>query len=147
MDAKEKKMAVYEKMYKHLFDQNPDYRLLTEKLFVRCAADILYEGADDPFTGRIAHRGFQFAKAAESLNAPAKNCHCNALSFNREDSDYRVATGYALNVSMRLWIRHSWLWHRGATLETTPSFFDAYYGIVLSTEEVAEFQERFCHKP
>jgi hypothetical protein len=71
-------------------------------------------------------------------------CHANSAKlWKRNQSKYRLLTGYAL-ADDKMWRRHSWLLtNQGQIVETT-FMFKKYFGVELEGEEAEAFYEYWC---
>lgn len=87
----------------------------------------------------------QFGK---KIDAPSCQCHStSAKIFRNSDgiAPLRICNGWAYDAELQLWIYHSWVIHPDdkILLEPTPHSRDAYYGIVLTPSETAEFMQKW----
>lgn len=93
----------------------------------------------EPDLGKIMDRGQDWEGSPVSFRPMcARNCHGNAAELHVK-TGHHIATGYALSDD-GLWRQHSWGVHKntGKPIETT-THRDKYHGVVLNTEEAAQF--------
>jgi hypothetical protein len=119
---------------------------LAERLLAQGGAAVCIPPVDAEFA-RIMQRGqlwrpptFPVARVA----GQPSQCHRNTVwHYEQSKVNLEICTGYALSDD-KMWRQHSWLSHqrprKPRILETTEDRV-AYYGVILTQEEAAQFCE------